>query len=109
MQDAAEPQDVNDLMLRRREELEELRRRGIDPYPPAFDVTSSARNILETFDEASEPRTVRIAGRVMTLRRMGKASFCHIQDGTGRLQLYLKKDFLLAFCSISSTFLIKNL
>jgi lysyl-tRNA synthetase, class II len=89
--DAAE---LNELMLRRREELAELGKRGINPYPYSFDRTASSRSIKEEFVENAPPRDVSIAGRIMTLRRMGKASFCHIEDAQGRIQVYLKRDDL---------------
>jgi lysyl-tRNA synthetase class 2 len=76
-------QDLNDQMVRRREELEELRRRGIEPYPYEFNRTAHSVEIKESFREEDPPRTVAVAGRIMSLRRMGKASFCHIQDSRG--------------------------
>jgi len=86
--------ELNELMQRRREELEELRRRGIEPYPYSFAVTASSADVLGAFQEGEPPREVAVAGRIMSIRRMGKASFCHIQDSRGRLQVYLKKDEL---------------
>ncbi|MCU0453302.1 MAG: lysine--tRNA ligase [Bacteroidetes bacterium] len=86
--------DLNDQMVRRREELQELRAKGIDPYPYAFDSTSNAAEILATFKDDGPRLDVAIAGRIMSIRRMGKASFCHLQDSTGRLQVYLKRDDL---------------
>ena len=90
----SELDDLNDLMRRRREELDELRRRGIDPYPHAFERTASAAGILSTFKDGEPSSDVAVAGRIMSLRRMGKASFCHVQDSTGRIQVYLKQDEL---------------
>jgi lysyl-tRNA synthetase class 2 len=92
-----EDRDLNDLMRRRHEELEELRRRGIDPYPHTFERTATAREVVDGYREQEPPRTVSVAGRIMSLRRMGKATFCHIQDHTGRVQIYLKSDDLGAF------------
>jgi len=86
--------ELNELMLRRREELAELRKRGINPYPYRFDRTALSRDILESFNDDAPQQTVSIAGRIMSLRRMGKASFCHIQDSRGRIQVYLKRDDL---------------
>jgi lysyl-tRNA synthetase class 2 len=86
--------DLNDLMRRRREELEELRRRGIEPYPHSFTRTAHAAGILASFKDEEPRRNVSIAGRIMSLRRMGKASFCHVQDGSGKIQVYLKQDEL---------------
>jgi lysyl-tRNA synthetase class 2 len=86
--------ELNELMRRRREELEELRRLGINPYPHLFDRTATSREILDSFSDDAPKRTVAIAGRILTLRRMGKASFCHIQDEDGRIQIYLRKNDL---------------
>jgi len=87
-------EDLNALMLRRREELEELSRRGIEAYPHIFARTDSTGNILATFADDAPARDVAVAGRIMSIRRMGKASFCHIQDMEGRIQLYLRRDDL---------------
>ena len=81
-------------MRRRREELNELRKRGINPYPYSFDRTATSHDIVESFKEGDPPRDVSVAGRIMTIRRMGKASFAHIQDSKGKIQIYLKKDDL---------------
>jgi lysyl-tRNA synthetase, class II len=86
--------DINTLMLRRREELEELKRRGINPYPYAFDRNAWSTGIKESYKDDQPQRDVAVAGRVMSLRRMGKASFCHIEDSRGRIQVYLKRDEL---------------
>lgn len=87
-------EELNVLMLRRRQELEELRKLGIEPYPPAFERTDFSKDILERFKDDAPPERVSVAGRIMSLRRMGKASFCHIQDSKGKIQIYLKKDDL---------------
>ncbi|MGA9116251.1 MAG: lysine--tRNA ligase [Bacteroidota bacterium] len=79
-------------MKRRREELEELRALGIDPYPHAFDRTAFSREILESFRDDAPRHTVSVAGRIAALRRMGKATFCHITDSQGRIQIYLRQD-----------------
>lgn len=76
------------------EKLERLRAAGEDPYPPDFRRTHSAREILDRFEELDEKVTVSIAGRVMSVREMGKATFAHLQDGSGRVQVYFKKDLL---------------
>ncbi len=81
-------------MRRRREELEELLRRKINPYPYAFPRTDFSADILSSFKDDQPRRTVAIAGRIMSLRRMGRASFCHIQDSKGRIQVYLRGDDL---------------
>ncbi len=86
----------NDQELQRLEKLTELRGLGINPYPVSFNKSHSARHILETFsDEHPESfASVHVAGRIMAMRKMGKASFFHIQDASGRIQIYLKKDDL---------------
>lgn len=81
-------------MLRRREELEALRKLGINPYPYAFPRNAFSKEIIESFKDDAPPRDVAVAGRIMSIRRMGKASFCHIQDSQGKIQIYLKKDDL---------------
>lgn len=87
-------QDLNDLMRRRREELEELLKQGIEPYPHHFERTAFSREILESFTDEAPRREVAVAGRLMSIRRMGKASFCHLMDSRGKIQVYLKKDDL---------------
>ncbi len=86
--------DLNDQMRRRREELDELRAHGVDPYPHVFDRDTDAATALSQFKDEAPPQTVKIAGRIMSIRRMGKASFCHVQDASGKIQVYLKRDDL---------------
>ena len=87
-------EDINTLIKRRREELDQLRTKGIDPYPPVFDRRNFAAAIVQEFKDEEAERNVSVAGRIMSIRRMGKASFCHIQDSSGRIQVYLKRDDL---------------
>ncbi len=87
-------EELNELMLRRREELEQLRRLSINPYPYKFDRTDYSSDSIASFDDHAPRKTVRIAGRIMSIRRMGKATFCHIQDSRGRIQVYLRRDDL---------------
>jgi lysyl-tRNA synthetase, class II len=87
-------EELNDQMLRRREEYDVLLSRNINPFPYSFDVTAHAADLVAEFEDEAEQRNVAIAGRIMTIRRMGKASFVHIQDHTGRVQIYLKRDEL---------------
>jgi lysyl-tRNA synthetase class 2 len=92
--------EQNELIKRRLEELEEIKRLGINPYPYSFDVTKTSAEILSSFkdpqnDEEKEKQKqtiVSVAGRLMAIRRMGKASFCHIKDDSGRIQIYIRKD-----------------
>ncbi len=87
-------QDINELMIRRREEHDLLRARGFNPYPFAFDRTATSDEILASFKDDAPAWTVAVAGRIMSLRRMGKASFFHVEDSKGRIQVYLKQDDL---------------
>ncbi|MBX2977561.1 MAG: lysine--tRNA ligase, partial [Ignavibacteriaceae bacterium] len=84
-------EDLNVLMKRRYEELEELKNKNVEPFAYSFNVTSNSEDIKSNYDENFK-RDVSIAGRIMAIRRMGKASFAHIQDFYGRIQIYLKKD-----------------
>jgi lysyl-tRNA synthetase class 2 len=82
----------NDQESRRAEELVLLEQANVVPYPYQFDKTHDSSQILSTFDE-NQPellQNVAIAGRIMSIRRMGKASFFHIQDNTGKIQAYFK-------------------
>ncbi len=91
-----DPYELNDQKLRRREELEFLEKLSINPYPYEFNKTHSASEILTNFQD-SNPEVfseVSVAGRIMTFRRMGKATFCDIQDETGRIQVYFRKNDL---------------
>ena len=90
MENSAQP-TVNELIKRRYEELEELTAKGFETFAYSFDVNSDSKIIKDSFIEGTE-MIVRIAGRIMAIRRMGKASFAHIQDHSGRIQVYLKKD-----------------
>ena len=83
---------VGDQIKVRREKLAALRAEGRDPFQlTKFVVTSNAQEIKDHFDEM-EGKPVSIAGRMMSKRGMGKVSFCDIQDKTGRIQLYARKD-----------------
>ena len=89
-----QPADAADDLLRaRRAKLERLRDAGINPYPSRFERTHTAADAVARFSELGD-RLVSVAGRMMSRRVMGRASFCHIQDGSGRIQLYLKQDVL---------------
>ncbi len=84
-------QDLNVLIQRRYEELEQLKSKGIEPFAYSFDIDSDSQTIKENYQE-DQQKDVSIAGRIMAIRKMGKASFAHIQDHTGKIQIYLKKD-----------------
>jgi lysyl-tRNA synthetase class 2 len=86
-------QEYNSLVLRRHEELKELIENGILPFAYSYDADNYSVNIKNNF-EFYENKDVKVAGRIMAIRRMGKASFAHIQDNEGRIQIYLKRDDL---------------
>ena len=89
---AAPQQDVNELIRVRREKLAQLQADGKDPFQiTKYDVTHHSTEIKDNFDEM-EGKTVRIAGRVMSKRVMGKASFCNVQDLKGNIQSYVARD-----------------
>ena len=89
---AAAEQDLSEILKVRREKLAALRAEGRDPFQETkFDVTHHAQDIKDNFD-ALEGSEVRIAGRLMSKRGMGKVSFCDLQDKSGRIQLYARKD-----------------
>ena len=85
-------QELSEQELVRREKLIKLRALGIDPYPAAaFDVSHYATTVSEKFEQGQH---VRMAGRLMSRRVQGKASFAELQDATGRVQLYFNRDIL---------------
>ena len=78
-----------DLMIIRREKLEKLKQNNKNPFEiTKFDITHTSKEIIDNYEEL-EGKDVTIAGRIMAKRIMGKASFCHIQDGDGRIQSYI--------------------
>jgi lysyl-tRNA synthetase class 2 len=82
--------ELSDQEVQRRESLHKLREMGIDPYPAAlYPVTDYATGIKENFEEGKQ---VVLAGRLMSQRVMGKASFAEILDSTGRIQVYINRD-----------------
>lgn len=78
----------------RREAMAELRKLGIDPYPPeAFEVNVNAKDIKENYErDKTSYKSISFAGRIMSRRIMGSASFAELQDSTGRIQAYLNRD-----------------
>ena len=85
-------QNTNELLQIRRDKLAELRAAGKDPFViTKYDVTHHSTDILENF-ESLEGKEVSIAGRLMSKRVMGKASFCHVQDLKGSIQCYVARD-----------------
>ena len=87
--------DLSEQEIIRRGSLEELRKMGIDPYPAAeYKVNAYTNEIKSSFKDEDEPRQVSVAGRIMSRRIMGKASFIELKDSTGRIQVYISRDDL---------------
>ena len=87
--------ELSEQEIIRRNSMEELRRIGIEPYPAAeYPVDAYTTEIKETFSDEAEPRQVSVAGRIMSRRIMGKASFMELKDSKGRIQVYISRDDL---------------
>ncbi len=85
--------ELSEQEIVRRNSLNELKAMGVDPYPAAEYVTNAfSTDIKNEFDENAEPRQVSVAGRMMSRRVMGKASFIELQDSKGRIQVYITRD-----------------
>ena len=87
--------ELSEQEIIRRRKLEDIKKSGIDPYPaPLFEVNATAKDILENFtpEKAEDYKNVSLAGRIMTVRDMGKACFISLQDATARIQLYVRRD-----------------
>jgi lysyl-tRNA synthetase, class II len=91
-------EELSELLKVRRAKLDELRAKNINPYPYRFDRNSIASAVLEKYKdlkaEEVSPEEVILAGRIMTRRGHGKASFAHIQDESGKIQIYAKLDVM---------------
>ncbi|MFT7378245.1 MAG: lysyl-tRNA synthetase class 2, partial [Sphingobacteriales bacterium] len=89
-------QQLSKLEIQRRETLVKLREKGIEPFPAEmFEVNASAAEILENYPKQKlEYKNISLAGRIMGRRIMGSASFVELQDTTGRIQLYFRRDDL---------------
>lgn len=91
-------EQMNDQLLVRREKMEELRASGIDPFASGFNREDLAQELHEKYEEFDKEQlkekelTARIAGRIMTKRGKGKAGFAHLQDMSGQIQIYVRKD-----------------
>lgn len=86
-------EDLNELMRVRREKMSAIEAKGLEPFGRKYNYTHHAQTILEQF-EAMEGQTVRIAGRLMAVRGHGKASFGHVMDMSGRIQVYFRQDVM---------------
>ena len=93
-QKKVQEQDVNQLLKVRREKLAELQAKGQDPFViTKYDVEIHSQEIKDRFEEL-EGKQVSVAGRMMSKRVMGKASFCNLQDLKGNIQCYVARDSL---------------
>lgn len=94
MAEKAQPQELSEILKIRRDKLENMQNQGSDPYlHTRFDVDIKAQEILERFEEV-EGKEVRVAGRIMSRRGMGKVAFMDLQDSSGRVQIYAKIDVM---------------
>jgi len=86
--------ELSELLKIRRDKLKELQDSGMNPFELVkYDVDNYTSNIKENFEEF-EGKSVSVAGRLMSKRGMGKASFCDLQDKSGRIQTYVRKDVI---------------
>ncbi|PLW94489.1 MAG: lysine--tRNA ligase, partial [Marinilabiliales bacterium] len=85
---------LSEQELQRRESLKQLQEFGIEPYPAAqYEITSYSSEILEDFPKNEDKyKSVSVAGRIMSRRIMGAASFVELQDKKGRIQVYFRRD-----------------
>lgn len=89
-------EETNELMRQRKEKLNEIRKAGIDPYPHQYAPTHTTLDIRKEYDDVTETpdetHRVTVAGRIMTKRDHGKSSFVNLQDSTGQIQIYVRRD-----------------
>ena len=91
---------ADQIQAQRREKIEEFRRAGLDPFHNRFVPSHTVQQVLAEYGAMTGPEldkldtTFRLAGRLMLVRKFGKAAFCHFQDGTGRVQAYVQRDVL---------------
>ncbi len=84
-------EEYSDLLKLRREKIDTLRDLNINPYTYNFDTTHYSKQIIKDFEKL-ENENVSLAGRIMSVRLMGKAAFFHLQDYEGKIQAYIRKD-----------------
>ena len=84
--------DLNFLMIARREKLDRLRAKGVEPFAYAYDRTHSTVDAISALGDADEGPTVSVAGRLTSWRSQGKTAFAHLADMDGRVQLYFRRD-----------------
>jgi lysyl-tRNA synthetase, class II len=91
-------ENQTNLLVQRRSKLDELKRRGFDPYPRRFDYSHTITEVRQQFDQSTAPELeqskqhVRVCGRIISLRPHGKAGFMDLSDGQNRIQVYVRKD-----------------
>jgi lysyl-tRNA synthetase class 2 len=85
---------LSDLERQRRIKLKRIKERGIDPYPPRVQRSHTAAEAILEFETNKPQREISLVGRLMSIRVMGKSTFAHIEDGSGRIQIYLRQDIL---------------
>ena len=83
---------LEDLEQTRIEKLNKLREKGVDPYGACYNNATPLKEVVDGYSEEDEGKKVKCAGRIMTMRRQGKASFLHIKDWSGKLQVYVKMN-----------------
>ena len=84
-------EELNQLIKIRRDKLDTLNTLGVNPYPYGFEQNEFSQDILDNFN-GDENKSVTIAGRMMSIRLMGKAAFFHVQDSKGKIQVYIRQD-----------------
>ena len=96
------------ILAQRREKVQEFRQGGLDPFSNRFAPSHTIAQVMEKYGTLTGPEleklnaTFRLAGRLMLVRKFGKAIFCHFQDGTGRLQAYVQREVLGTRPSVGS-------
>ena len=83
--------DINEILKVRLQKLEDLEKFGVNPFGDKYSYSHHCQQIKDNFNEL-ENQNVKIAGRIMAIRGHGKAAFFDIQDDTGKIQVYIKKD-----------------
>jgi len=83
---------LSEILQIRKEKVRKIRELGFEPYAYSFPKSHSNKAVLDDFAELEETTVVKIAGRIMAIRKMGRASFCHVQDEDTRLQIYFQED-----------------
>ena len=86
--------DANEFIIERIRKVDELRDRGVNPYPHSFKEVTHSNQIIDNFDSISENDSFTVAGRIMLLRRMGKVIFLNLRDQEGDIQVYLNKGII---------------